>query len=146
MQLLYIPVLLQGILMVYDESLHRRRGLGAWERWGHPLDTLSVFIPLTIAAVFEFSETTLQIFIAAAAVSCVLVTKDEFVHTRECDAREHWVHAALFVLHPLVFVATGALWWLNPSDVVLASQPWILGVFFTYQIIFWSYLWKPIVR
>ncbi len=146
MKLLYLPLLLQGMLMIYDEGIHRRRGLGAWERMGHPLDTLSVFIPISLAAFLEFSETHLQIFIAASAVSCVLVTKDEFVHARECDAREHWVHAVLFVLHPLVFVATGFLWWTDPTDIVLATQPVVLGLFFFYQIIFWSYLWKPIAR
>jgi heme/copper-type cytochrome/quinol oxidase subunit 4 len=134
------------MLMIYDETLHRRRGLGAWERLGHPLDTISVLFPLSLAALLEFSETNLQIFIAASAFSCLLVTKDEFVHARECDAHEHWVHAVLFILHPLVFVATGALWWIDPTDIVLAAQPGILGLFFIYQIIFWSYVWKPIAR
>ncbi len=41
--LLLAPLAVQGIAMAVDElHFHRRRGLGRWERLGHPLDTLTV--------------------------------------------------------------------------------------------------------
>ncbi len=146
MKLLHLPFLLQGILMLYDEVLHRRRGLGAWERMGHPLDTFTVFVPLAFAATRDFTEARLWIFVLLGIFSSIFITKDEFVHARECGPREHWVHAVLFVLHPLIFVAAGFLWWLDPADLLLGAQPLVLGGFMTYQIIYWSYVWKPIAR
>jgi len=39
-----MPLGVQGAAMVVDELyFHRRRGLGACERIGHPLDTMTVF-------------------------------------------------------------------------------------------------------
>jgi hypothetical protein len=98
---------LQGGLLLIDEFyFHRRRGLGLWERVGHPIDNLLLFFPL----VFAFfrgpeSDTARWIYFGFSALSCLLITKDEWVHTRECGASENWLHALLFVLHP---VALGA--------------------------------------
>ncbi len=42
---LAVPFALQGLAILVDEFyFHRRRGLPIWERWGHPLDTLSLLI------------------------------------------------------------------------------------------------------
>ena len=44
---LALPLAVQTIAMLVDEGyFHRKRGLGRWERVGHPLDTLTVLVCL----------------------------------------------------------------------------------------------------
>ena len=140
--LLYLPFIIQGLLMGYDEHLHKKRGLGAWERLGHPVDTLTVFAPLSLAATTDYTEDRLVIFIILSVFSSVFITKDEFIHTHECDARENWVHAMLFVLHPMIFICTGILWKYHPEDHFLSLQPVLVIIFMMYQIFRWSLKWK----
>ena len=43
----FVPFGMQAALMVFDEGyFHRGRGLGPWERWGHPLDTVTFLLCL----------------------------------------------------------------------------------------------------
>src|SRR5690606_8631765 len=94
----FIPALsvmgLQGTLMLVDEFLfHRRRGLPRWERIGHPLDTLTVLIPVALTTVFPPTAAFTGAFLAMALFSCLFVTKDEWIHARHCAPGEQWLHA-----------------------------------------------------
>lgn len=142
MSYLYLPFIIQGILMFFDERIHKKRGLGVWERLGHPLDTLTVFVPLSYVAVNKFSESGLTIFLILAIFSCLFITKDEFIHAEECKGIENWIHSLLFVIHPMIFVATGILWKYYPDNAFLFYQPIVVGVFMMYQVITWSFIWK----
>jgi 2-polyprenyl-6-hydroxyphenyl methylase/3-demethylubiquinone-9 3-methyltransferase len=52
------------------------------------------------------------------------VTKDELVHARECTGGEHWIHAVLFLVHPVALLSIALLWpALHPISV-----PWTYGV------------------
>ncbi|MBI5273847.1 MAG: hypothetical protein HY860_02200 [Chlamydiales bacterium] len=165
-QLSLIPFALQGIVIVLDEALfHVKRGLPAWERKGHPLDTLTVIICLAYVTWIPFSKLTLGIYLCLAIFSSIFVTKDEFVHKEYCSAKEIWLHAVLFTLHPIVLIMAGFIWpvaqgievsawlvtWLNEREVLalfLRMQLGIMMSFFFYQIIFWNILWKdkPVIK
>jgi hypothetical protein len=73
-----------------------------------------------------------------------LITKDEWIHARECEAGELWVHSVLFVLHPLVLAATAWLWWAGTAEAknVLQLQSLLLGVWMLYQLIYWNFVAK----
>lgn len=146
MSYLYLPFIIQSILMGYDEVLHNKRGLGVWERLGHPLDTLTVFVPLSMIALNNYTESRLTIYIILAVFSCLFITKDEFVHHRECSSVETWIHSVLFVLHPMIFLSSGILWKNDPDNLFLSLQPMMVGVFMMYQILRWSFLWKQPLR
>lgn len=137
--LLLIPFVLQGIAMFFDEFyFHRKRGLPMWERVGHPLDTISVLSCYLVIYFLPFTELNLNIYIGLCAFSCLLITKDEFVHTQLCDAAENWLHAVLFVLHPLTFIAAGIMWKENLFPSFIFMQPFVISVFLIYQIVYWS--------
>lgn len=143
--LLLAPFLLQGGFILFDEFFfHHKRGLPAWERWGHPLDTLTVLLPIGFLLFSAPSRTNLGIFLALAAFSCLFITKDEFVHTELCGKGEQWLHANLFLLHPMVFASAGFLWWIGELRWVLAAEAILLVVFFHYQLIYWGIFAKPI--
>jgi hypothetical protein len=109
--------------MAVDEFYyHRSRGLGFWERWGHPLDTLSVLACFLVASFAPLELSTIGLYLLIALGSCVLVTKDEWVHTKECTAGEQWLHALLFVWHPVVLLS-GLLLWVDRADVVAPQDP-----------------------
>lgn len=141
-ELLYLPFIIQGILMGYDEHLHIKRGLGAWERLGHPLDTITVFAPLSLAATRDYSDDLLSIFIILSVFSCLFITKDEFIHTSECNETESWIHSMLFILHPMIFVSTAILWKYHPTNEFPIYQTMAVAVFLVYQIMRWSLRWK----
>lgn len=142
--LVLVPAALQALVMLVDEGwYHRRRGLGRWERLGHPVDTLSVALAYGWLATHPVaSHGALGVYVALAALSSLLVTKDEPVHARVCTAGEHWLHALLFVLHPVVFIAFGALWWWHPEELwVVHGQLALSFLLMTYQLVYWSGPW-----
>ena len=144
-RLILIPPILQMLVMLVDEGwFHRQRGLPRWERIGHPLDTL------TTAACFSWmvlvrpgTTAALLGYLGLAAFSCLFVTKDEFIHLHVCSATESWLHSLLFVLHPLVFLAFGAIWWSGRDAWLVQTQLALTLAFGGYQLVYWSVLWTP---
>lgn len=108
---LFIPFVLQMCCMAVDEIyFHRQRGLTRWERVGHPLDTLTVVICFAWLLLVQPSPSAVSVYLGLSIFSCLFVTKDEPIHSRYCRPQEHWLHALLFILHPLVLLSAGLLW------------------------------------
>jgi hypothetical protein len=143
--LLLLPAGLQALAMAIDEWVcHRRRGLPKWERIGHPLDTLSVAVCYGWLLVTQPSEpNALLVYVGLSALSCLMITKDETVHAKVCDAQESWLHAVLFVLHPIVFMTFGLIWRTGEHREIIALQCALTVAFAVYQITYWSLVWKP---
>jgi hypothetical protein len=53
---------------------------------------------------------------------------------------EHWLHSALFVLHPLVLGAI-ALFWFQRASTLLAIQALLTFSFGCYQLLYWNLPW-----
>ena len=67
-----LPFLVQMIVIGIDEFyFHIRRGLPKWERWGHPLDTLTVLGCFLFVLWVPFTAFTLKIYIGIALFSCL---------------------------------------------------------------------------
>jgi hypothetical protein len=146
---LLLPPLLQMLAMLADEGIcHQRRGLPRWERLGHPLDTLSVAGCYGWLVATSPGSHALAIYVGAAAFSCLLVTKDEFVHARVCGAFESWLHATLFVLHPVVFLAFGFIWWSGEHPWLIRAQLAATLAFGIYQLVYWNWRdsWSRFLR
>lgn len=155
-----IPFCLQAIAIGVDEIyFHLQRGLPKWERIGHPIDTLSMLLCLGIVLWVPFSEDNIKYYLACAVFSCVMVTKDEFVHKHHCPASENWLHALLFLLHPITLATAGLIWpvingvevpwwmskWLDNQSMLhifMILQFWAVFLFFAYQTIYWNFIWK----
>lgn len=158
--LILLPFLLQMIVIGVDEFyFHLKRGLPKWERLGHPLDTLTVLACFLFVLCVPYSPLSLKIYIGLALFSCIFVTKDEFVHKEHCPASEQWLHALLFINHPLVLTSAGLIWrvlqhtetplWLQSLlpfagslRLMLLMQVIFTGAFFIYQTIYWNFLCK----
>jgi hypothetical protein len=143
--LFLVPPALQALAMLGDEGFyHRRRGLPRWERVGHPLDTLTTALAYGwLVLTSPESPHALAVYVGLCAFSCLFITKDEFVHARLCSAGEGFLHAVLFVLHPIVFLAFGMLWMSGNHAQILRVQLGLTLSFATYQVLYWSVLWKP---
>lgn len=138
-----IVLALQALVMLVDEThFHRRRGLPRWERIGHPIDTASVLACCLVALLCEPTPRAVSAYTALAIGSCLLVTKDEFVHSRECEPAEQWLHSLLFVLHPLMLIALAVLW-VEQTRAVLLAQTVATAVFGSYQAIYWNLIAAP---
>jgi hypothetical protein len=146
--LLLVPLGLQSVAMIVDEFyFHRQRGLPKWERWGHPIDTLSVLAVYAVALWVPYTTFALYVFLALAAFSSLLITKDEWVHSRVCKPGEQWLHAILFVLHPVVLASLGAVWAssairfadlqsLKPAIGIGAAMTLLMLV---HQVVYWNF-------
>jgi hypothetical protein len=132
----------QGLAMVVDEFVfHRRRGLGRWESWGHPIDTLSVAAGFAVTCLLPVTPTLRTAFILLALFSCLLVTKDEWVHSRECTPGEQWLHACLFLLHPACWYAAFSLWVHDQAMPLRYGNLGLISAFALYQILAWNTSW-----
>lgn len=139
MSLFLIVSAVQGAAILFDEFVfHRRRGLPKWEVIGHPVDTMAVILCLLFLAFVDRTPTTEKVYFAMATISCLLVTKDEWVHRKHCSGEEMWLHAVLFMMHPLVLFS-GYLEWEQRRPAFLAVSGAVF-VFFVYQVIYWNYL------
>lgn len=138
-----VPALLQAAAMAVDEGwFHRRRGLARWERRGHPIDTATVALCYAWLVAAAPSSTNAVIYVALALISCVTITKDEWIHARSCTPGEHWLHAILFVLHPIVLGSFGVLWWSGGYSSVLVLQLALTAAFGLFQILYWNVAWR----
>lgn len=151
---LLLPFVVQMLCMAVDElHFHRQRCLPRWERWGHPLDTLMVLVCFGWLLLTPPSTQALGIYVGLCICSCLLVTKDEMVHHDHCSAAEHWLHAVLFIIHPLALLSAGLLWpawhaqplsFLRPTGFereFLLGTTLLTGAFGLYQFIYWNFVW-----
>jgi 2-polyprenyl-6-hydroxyphenyl methylase/3-demethylubiquinone-9 3-methyltransferase len=106
-----LPFALQALAMAVDElGCHRRRPVPRWEWAGHLLDTLVFLACLSVPLRVAPTPGAIRLFGLLAVGSCLLITKDEFVHQRLCGGWEQWLHALLFLLHPLVLLSAAWMW------------------------------------
>lgn len=147
--LILLPFFLQTLIIFFDEFyFHWKRGLPKWERIGHPLDTLSTLLCFAFVLLFPFNSFNLKIYCALALFSCIFVTKDEFVHKDCCPASEQWLHALLFLNHPIVLILLGVLWSPTFAEHRAAIQTflWVqascVALFALYQTVYWNFLRK----
>ena len=141
--ILYLILLtLHAFSILFDEFyFHKKRGLPLWERMGHPFDTLTVLFCVGLLIFFPTHLSITPIYTGLAIFSCLVVTKDEFIHQSHCDAKEQWLHAILFILHPVVlwiyyqFWLEGKFFWLN----IIFS---ILCIHMMYQLVYWNLFQK----
>jgi hypothetical protein len=130
----------QAALMGVDEGyFHRARGLPRWERVGHPLDTLTVAACYAWLALAPTSSFAIWFYAGLAAFSCLFVTKDEVVHPRLCTRAECWLHAVLFVVHPIVLALFGFAWLRGERTLVFVQLALTLA-FGAYQTVYWNVL------
>jgi hypothetical protein len=134
----YLPFMLQGMAMFMDEFyFHEKRGLQLWEKVGHPLDTITV---LSTYSYLLWGSGDLTTYICMSAFSCLFITKDEFIHAKVSPPAEHWLHAILFILHPVCFL--GAYFLKIEGQIkFLKIQTLVVFIFMFYQALRWSYPW-----
>jgi 2-polyprenyl-6-hydroxyphenyl methylase/3-demethylubiquinone-9 3-methyltransferase len=136
-----LPLFIQGLAMLFDEFyFHRKRGLPKWERLGHPIDTLSVLLCFGYLALSTAITFNPAIYLGLAIFSCLLITKDEFVHVEKCTASESWLHAVLFILHPVVLFVCYKIAYDPNLQFFFYIQFALAGLMFLYQIIFWNFV------
>ena len=124
--------------MAVDEFyFHRQRGLGKWERIGHPLDTLTLLAAILVAVYSAYASPSFMLFLGLSVLSCVFVTKDEFVHAREAPPLEIWLHSLLFILHPVILLCVHELWTRGERELLQYLAVSVLS-FAIYQTIYWN--------
>lgn len=157
--LILVPFAIQWVAISVDEFIfHYRRPMPQWERIGHPLDTLTVLACYVWIFYVPPGVSTLSAFGALVIGSSLFVTKDEFHHKIHCHSWEHWLHALLFVTHPLALTGLGLAWpafhsphhpflFFNQEELNLLKKIILIqavgtALFFVYQVLYWNW-WQP---
>lgn len=136
--LLIGAICLQGLLVAFDEFyFHWRRNLPRWERLGHPLDSVSLLMPVGLLAFFNKTPLIESLYGILGILSCLCITKDEWIHRKYSEPGESWVHSLLFVLHPAVLLSGYFSW--GSSPFVIKGFFFSILAFGIYQIIFWNF-------
>jgi hypothetical protein len=134
-----IATAVQGAVIFFDEFyFHFKRGLPLWERIGHPIDSLSVLMCLVFLIFAPKNQTTEFIYIGMALLSCICVTKDEFIHCRLCEPKEMWLHSILFVVHPIVLFTAMNEWEIHTNYLIGGLGA--IFCFMIYQILYWNFI------
>ena len=148
----FLPFGLQALAMGVDEFIwHRTRPVERREWQGHVLDTVVFLACLSCPLLFPPGAFGLRLYLGLAVLSCLLVTKDEWRVHRPISGGEAWLHALLFLLHPLVLLAAAGLWLIKAGEVlphlpslaqVLArdglSAQWLLVAAFLILQVLWG--------
>lgn len=138
-----LPSLLLAPLMFWDEFYyHYKRGLPQWERWGHPLDTFTVAACYGWALASTPSLPNQWVYFGLSVFSTLFITKDEWVHSKECGAGESQLHALLFTLHPMVLLGLFHFWSRPehfPRNIFFCQWLGIL-CFGLYQLTYWNFI------
>jgi hypothetical protein len=152
-----ILIAFHAILMIFDEFFfHKKRILPKWERIGHPIDTLFILSCFFIITYLPMTKINVIIYCALSVFSCFIIIKDESIHLKCCDKYEQYLHAILFVLHPILLVILFFSWssFTKPYINYLEnfSSPLIKNIiyfqfisailFLFYQILFWNFIFK----
>jgi hypothetical protein len=138
--LVLLAFVAQAAAMLFDEGVfHRRRRLPRWERVGHPLDTGTVLLCYAWLLAARPSDAHLVVYVGLVMASSLFITKDERLHATHCTAAEHWLHAVLFVLHPIVLFGAAWLWWSRRFELVLVAQVALTSAFALYQLLYWNW-------
>lgn len=144
---------LQAVLMGFDEFyFHWRRVVPKFERIGHPIDTFFVLMCYFCVVFLELNQTNLIIYGILCLISCLCIVKDEAVHKKYCSAQEQFLHALLFILHPIILVALFVCWPSIQKSIfgIFTFQSEFLNrffyiqlilscLFFMYQIVYWNF-------
>ena len=159
-RLSFIPFILQAAAIGTDEVwFHLRRGLPRWERIGHPIDTLTVLLCMGYVLFVPYSRQAILPYALLGIFSSLMVTKDEFVHKEYCPASEQWLHAILFILHPIALLSAGLIWpaaqgietadwlssWIDQKEILhlfLIGQFLLMALFMAYQAVYWNFIWR----
>jgi len=138
---LVLPLALQALAMGVDEfRFHRARGLSRWERVGHPVDTLSVLACYVVTLCFAMNPNSLRLYCGLAIFSCLLITKDEPLHLKRCEPTEQWLHAVLFLLHPIALGCAYLLWQRGERELLMMLTV-LTTLWGFYQTIYWNTRW-----
>jgi len=136
----------QSSIIAVDEFVcHRTRALPEWELIGHPLDTFCLWLYLMV---LWFSDSNYESSMVVAAilglVSCLIITKDEWVHKEHATGFECWLHAILFILHPAVVLLYYYLWYEDISDFepLLHMSVVLVGGYFLFQCLMGWIRWR----
>lgn len=124
------PIIIQAIIFAIDEFFfHRKRSLKAWEVLGHPVDTVAFLIPLSLCFLSISISHKEILFLIASVFSCLVITKDEWIHKKESCGTENWLHSLLFILHPVVLFS---IWELQKNNNFITLKIIFCFVFFVF--------------
>lgn len=143
-----ITTLLHGILFFLDEHiLNKRRGLSKVEIISSLVDGILYLVLVAMTVFAPFNEFTRLLYLTLAVLSCLSIIKNEWIYP-DLEKVERLVHAALYILHPLIIYAFYISWkqdFFNTQMTYWMLQLCYLILGFkamSYHVIYWNYIYQ----
>ena len=138
--------IVHSLLYSYDEYiLNKKRDLSQNEINHGMIDGFLYIATVSFTIFAPFTALFSKIYIAFAALSCISIILNEYFFPA-LKRTERLVHAALYVLHPLILYAFYVSW----SQNFFKTNPtyWMLQLCYlvlcfkavTYHVIYWNYI------
>ena len=135
-----------ALLFTYDEYvLNKKRDLSQKEINSALIDGVLYLSIVALTIFTTFTNTLGGIYIFLSALSCLSIIKNEFIYPK-LEKTERVIHAALYVLHPLILFAFYTSWKMNFFATNLTYWMLQLGYLvlgfkaITYHVIYWNYI------
>ncbi|MCB9091414.1 MAG: hypothetical protein H6621_09740 [Halobacteriovoraceae bacterium] len=144
-----MPIFLMGLhvlLLNLDEYLfNKKRGHSPYETVSVISDGILFLIPLLIATFVTYSESWVWTYKILAGLSMLSVVKNEFFY-RNLEVKERFIHACLYVLHPMILFTFYESWTHNYFKE--HTYFWMVQILYfglgmkmvIYQLIYWNYI------
>ncbi len=140
--------ILHSLLFFYDESLlNKKRELTKFENISVYIDGFFFLVPVAMTLFTNYDSKFNMIYLIMSIFSCLSIIKNELFYT-DLSKRERLVHAALYVLHPLILYAFHESWKQDFFKNNMTYWMLQLGYFIlcvkaiTYHVIYWNYIHK----
>lgn len=144
-----ITTITHACLFAYDEYfLKRKRELSQLEINGSLFDGFLFLLTVALTIFTTYTETLGLIYIALSSLSILSIVKNEYIYPLNIDRKERVVHAALYVLHPLIlycfyiswkanfFTSNMTYWMMQLCYLILGAKT------ITYHVVYWNYIHK----
>lgn len=107
---------------------------------------MALIASLSIPLLLPHTQANLRLYCVLGVISCLLITKDEWIHAKACEWKELWLHSVLFIVHPALLILVAVSWGQDSSSIalhfMLEFQIVAMLIFSAYQVVYWSF-WAP---
>jgi len=139
-------IIIHVVLMNIDEHYFNKNRLHSTkEIWSILIDAFLFLASISFATFVKYDLDNVIIYKSLAGLSMISIIKNEFFFDNLCKG-ERLVHAALYVLHPIILFNFYESWRLNYFQT--NTYFWMIQLLYvglgiktlSYQMIYWNYI------
>ena len=144
--LIFLMIVRVGLLNIDEHYYNKNRSHTKYEILSVITDGIFLMIPLLFATFVPHHPKWELTYKVMGASSMLSIVKNELFYNKDLQIPERLIHAALYVLHPILLFSFYESWTKNYFD----SHPnfWMIQIIYvgigfktvSYQLVYWNYI------